>query len=336
MAESLLKALKNEVTVIGRLKQVNLEEDTDRNGNERIKGDVIIQVKEVDKEHDIKIDVYSRKYKQDGTINGLYEGFKKVEEEYKSIENVENAKDADLVKAQGSLGLREYISQDGKHVKYNNLRGKFFNRIDREQVKKERGPKAVANVEVIIENFKDVTDSEGLPTGDKKVNVFNVDFFGTLNDRSKPIIPIECVLEEELADTFENLYDKNDTGKLTLKINNYAEEVPEEEVEKEVSGFGVTEELEEKVSRRFVNNLQIIGGTEAYQNGREYDEDMIAESKEWRQKSLNELESGYVPQDKNAFGEGSQPKKNEKKEEPKKEEVSEDSIPDFDDLDLDF
>ena len=83
MAESLLKALKNEVTVIGRLKQVNLEEDTDRNGNERIKGDVIIQVKEVDKEHDIKIDVYSRKYKQDGTINGLYEGFKKVEEEYK-------------------------------------------------------------------------------------------------------------------------------------------------------------------------------------------------------------------------------------------------------------
>ena len=83
-----------------------------------------------------------------------------------------------------------------------------------------------------------------------------------------------------------------------------------------------------------MNNLQIIGGTEAYQNGREYDEDMIAESKEWRQKSLDELESGYVPQDKNAFGEGSQPKKNEKKEEPKKEAVSEDSIPDFDDLDF--
>src|SRR5699024_9245213 len=125
----------------------------------------------------------------------------------------------------------------------------------------------------------DVTDSEGLPTGDKKVNVFNVDFFGTLNDRSKPIIPIECVLEEELADTFENLYDKNDTGKLTLKINNYAEEVQEEEVEKEVSGFGEKKELEEKLRKRFVKNLKIMGGKKEYKNGRENNEEMMEKSK---------------------------------------------------------
>lgn len=335
MAESLLKALKNEVTVIGRLKSINLEEDKDRNDNERIKGDVIVQVKEADKEHDIRLDVYSRKYKQDGTMNGLYEGFKKVQDEYKSIEDVEDPKESDLVKVQGELGLREYISQDGKHVKFNNLRAKFFNRVDKDQVKRERGPKAVVNVEVVIDKFKDVLDSDGLPTGEKKVDAFNVDFFGKKPmDRSKPIIPIEALLEEDLADTFENLYNMGDTGKLTLKINNYAEEVEEEEVEEEVSGFGITEELEEKVSKRFVNNLQIIGGTEAYDNGREYDEDMIKEAKQWRQKALDELESGYVPQDKNAFGEGSQPKKEEKKEEPKKEEVSEDSIPDFDDLDF--
>lgn len=330
MPESLLKALKNEVVIIGRLKQVNLEEDTDRNGNERIKGDVIVQVKEKDKEHDIKLDVYSRKYKNDGNINGLYEGYKKVQDEYIPVQNVEDPKEADLVKIQGELGLREYVSQDGKHITFNNLRAKFFNRVDKDQVIRERGPKAIANVEVVIEGFKDIIDEEGLPTGGKKVNMFNVDFFGTLNDRSKPIIPIECVLEEDLADTFENLYDKHDTGKLTLKINNYAEEVDDEEVEKEISGFGVTEELEEKVSKRFVNNLQIIGGSEPYQNGREYDEEMIKEAKKWRKKALDQLESGYVPQEKNAFGEGSQPKK----EEPKKEEVSEDSIPDFDDLDF--
>ena len=41
MTESNLKALKNEVNVIGRVKEVNLEEGTTRDGKENIKGNVI-------------------------------------------------------------------------------------------------------------------------------------------------------------------------------------------------------------------------------------------------------------------------------------------------------
>ena len=92
-----------------------------------------------------------------------------------------------------------------------------------------------------------------------------------------------------------------------MKINNYAEEASADEVEEEVSGFGNTEELKD-VKRSFVNNLEVIGGTEPYNNGREYDEEQILEAKEWRQKALDKLEESYVPSDVpsgNAFGEGS-------------------------------
>src|SRR5699024_11692300 len=122
----------------------------------------------------------------------------------------------------------------------------------------------------------------------------NVDFFGNLRDNSRPIVPFKAVVPESLADAFDGLYDVGDTGKFTLKINNYAEEASAEEVEEEVSGFGNTEELKD-VKRNFVNNLEVIGGTEAYNNGREYDEEQIKEAKERRQKALDKLEEGFVP-----------------------------------------
>ena len=99
-----------------------------------------------------------------------------------------------------------------------------------------------------------------------------------------------------------------------------------DEVEEEVSGFGNTEELKD-VKRSFVNNLEVIGGTEAYNNGREYDESQIEEAREWRKKAIESLESGYVPTEtpsKNAFGEGS------KNEETKATEVSDSDIDDLD------
>ena len=78
MAETTLKALKNEVNVIGRVKEVNLEEGTTREGKENIKGNVIVLVEEnVNGEvrsHDIRVRVYSNKFKRDGNINGLFSG----------------------------------------------------------------------------------------------------------------------------------------------------------------------------------------------------------------------------------------------------------------------
>ena len=332
MANTTLKALKNTVDVIGRVKEVNLELGTTRDGKENIKGNVVVLVEESvngeARSHDIRVRVYSNKFKRDGNINGLYTGYETVMNEYKSIADVGDKKEADLVHVQGSLELNEYISQDGTKRSSNQVSGKFFNRITTDDVKKRRGPKAVATITGVVESIKDDLDSDGLPSGKKILKGFNVDFFGELRENSKPIIPFEAVVEENLADAFENLYDVGDTGKFSLKINNYAEEATEEDVQ-EVSGFGSTEGLSE-VKRNFVNNLEVIGGTEAYQEPRAYNDEQIAEAKEWRNKALESLESGYVPAEtpsNNAFGEGS-------KTEKEKGKLNDEDLEDLSELDF--
>ena len=329
MTESNLKALKNEVNVIGRVKEVNLELGTTRDGKENIKGNVVVLVEESvngeARSHDIRVRVYSNKFKRDGNINGLYTGYETVMNEYKSIADVGDKKEADLVHVQGSLELNEYISQDGTKRSSNQVSGKFFNRITTDDVKKRRGPKAVATIEAVVEGIKDELDQDGLPSGNKKLQAFNVDFFGELRENSKPVIPFEAIVPENLADAFDDLYDTGDTGKFSLKINNYAEEATEEDVQ-EVSGFGSTEGLSE-VKRNFVNNLEVIGGTEAYQEPRAYNDEQIEEAKQFRQKAIDSLESGYVPQETksgNAFGQGATTEK------PVSEEDIDEAIDDLD------
>ena len=329
MANTTLKALKNTVDVIGRVKEVNLELGTTRDGKENIKGNVVVLVEESvngeARSHDIRVRVYSNKFKRDGNINGLYTGYETVMNEYKSIADVGDKKEADLVHVQGSLELNEYISQDGTKRSSNQVSGKFFNRITTDDVKKRRGPKAVATVEAVVEGIKDELDQDGLPSGNKKLSAFNVDFFGELRENSKPVIPFEAIVPENLADAFDDLYDTGDTGKISLKINNYAEEATEEDVQ-EVSGFGSTEGLSE-VKRNFVNNLEVIGGTEAYQEPRAYNDEQIEEAKQFRQKAIDALESGYVPQETksdNAFGQGATTEK------PVSEEDIDEAIDDLD------
>ena len=329
MANTTLKALKNTVDVIGRVKEVNLELGTTRDGKENIKGNVVVLVEESvngeARSHDIRVRVYSNKFKRDGNINGLYTGYETVMNEYKSIADVGDKKEADLVHVQGSLELNEYISQDGTKRSSNQVSGKFFNRITTDDVKKRRGPKAVATIEAVVEGIKDELDQDGLPSGNKKLQAFNVDFFGELRENSKPVIPFEAIVPENLADAFDDLYDTGDTGKFSLKINNYAEEATEEDVQ-EISGFGSTEGLSE-VKRNFVNNLEVIGGTEAYQEPRAYNDEQIKEAKQFRQKAIDSLESGYVPQETksdNAFGQGATTEK------PVSEEAIDAAIDDLD------
>ena len=111
-----------------------------------------------------------------------------------------------------------------------------------------------------------------------------------------------------------------------MKIENYAKDASEDDIEEQVSGFGSTEGLQD-VKKEFVNQLNVIGGTEPFSNGQEYDEEQILEAKEWRKKALESLESGYVPAEtpsNNAFGEGS------KKEKPVSEEDIDEAIDDLD------
>lgn len=304
-----LKPMLNEVDIVGRVKEIDLQEGTTKTGKENISGTVTVLVKEsVGEEirnHDIKVRVYSNKFKANGDINGLFSGYKTVKDEYKSIKDTGSEQEADLVHVQGSLELNEYIGQDGAKHSLNRVSAKFFNRIDKEQAKKLRGPKAIVKIEGVLTGVKPVLDSEGLPEDSRTIELMNVDFFGELRDDSKPIVVLDAYVPEEIAETFEDLYEKEETGKFTLKINNYAEEAEPQDVE-EISGFGDVEELK-KVKRNFVNNLELIGGTQPYQEPKAQSEEQVKEIKQWRKKALSSLEEGYVPEEKkkkeeNAFG----------------------------------
>jgi len=325
--ESLLRKQLNEVEVIGRLQSVELEEDSDVRGNERIKGNITVLVKEGDIEHNVRLSVYERKYTNSGNLSKLYEGVKKVQNEYTALADIEDVdnKEATLIRINGEVGFREYYTEDGTYVKFNNLRAKFYHSLTREQVIKARGPKAVIRLEGIVNKISDIIDREdNLPTGDKKLELINVNFFGKKpTENSKPIIPIEAIIPESLADVFESMYDERETGKFTLKINNYAVEAEAKE-EVETSSFGNVEELGKDVVTDFVNNYEVIAGTEPYMDDKAYDSDMLAEVKRWRERAKNSLEEGYIPKEKqealNAF---------EKQVEAVKEEVLDDDMPDF-------
>lgn len=330
-----LTKLKNEVEIFGRVKDINLEETTNRKGVDCIKGSVTILVRESkDKVHDITVDVYTNKFKKDGTENALFKGYKTVKDTFVSVKDAGSEKDATFVKVVGEIKHREFITEQGKHVKYNNVRAVFFNHIEPENIKQEvgkKGPRAVAVVETVIQSIKDKLDSDGLPSGDLVVNGFNVNFFGKEpNPSYSPVTPLfDLVVKEGIADAFQGMYEEKDTAKLTLKINNYAENVEEDDEEEVETGFGEQEDFG-SVKKTFVNNVEIIGGAPAIVNGKEYDDEQIALVDKIRKEELATLEDGYVPSTTSEANVGFGTS-----ETTKKESLSDDDI-DVDGIEFDF
>src|SRR5699024_8691366 len=120
--------------------------------------------------------------------------YKTVKDTFVSIKESGSEKEATFVKVSGELQHREFITEQGKHVKYNNVRAKFFNHIEPENIKSEvgkKGPRAVSVVETVIQTIKDKLDTDGLPSGDLVVNGFTVDFFGNEpNPNFSPVTPL--------------------------------------------------------------------------------------------------------------------------------------------------
>ncbi len=319
----LLKKQRNEATVIGRLKEVELEEINGREGRVFLKGHATVEVKEKGKTHNIRVQIFENKYKRDGNVSALYTGAKKLTDEYVSIANAEEGQEATLVKITGELDHRAYYDAEGQLREFSNIKGRFYHSLTKEQVIKERGPKAIVNIEAVVDNITEEI-KDGLPTGRLIVDLINTDWFGDEpNPNYSPLTPVRAIVDESLADVLEGMYSKGDTGKFTIKVNNYAvEEEIEEDIQKEITGFGNTDELEnDKNVTRFESNYEITGGTEPYMDDKAYDDEMLEELNKWKELAKKNLEEGYVPQDKqtNAF---------EKKEEVDNT-ISDDDIPDF-------
>jgi hypothetical protein len=289
--QSKLRQLQNAVEVIGTLKSKELEEKYSKKGNLMITGKLVVVSKVGDKINEISIKVLVM------ATSKLYKGIKTVMNEYKASDDV-GMDLADRVRITGELNLNEYYNQAGKLVQFNEIKGVFYNRLEKDD---KQPDKALASVETVIESYSEKLDSEGLPSGDLNVHGFTVAFGDNVVELKN------AVVNSELAEAFQNLYQPGQTGRLTFRINNYVEvEEKEEEAapQEPTHGFGSTETVESNVIKNYVNNLEIIGGDIPYFGGKEYTPENIQEAKKIRNLKLQSLQPQVPDTPPTGFGTG--------------------------------
>ena len=278
MVEALREG-RNNVEVIGTVKKVEIQEKDSKTGRPMIIGSVTLEVKEKNKVSNIRCKLFSFKLKNDGKENGLYKGYKTVMDTYK---------EGDRVQVAGALTINEYYNQSGSLVSFNEVKAVFFNRLEGEEANK--ADKAVATVDLVIEGMTSKIDAENIPTGELEVDAFAVGY-------NSSIIPIQkLIIAPELAETFQNMYVPGSTGRITMRINNYAELEEVEVKQDQQAGFGSAERVESDVVTNYVNNLEIIGGDLPYMDGvNEYSPNDIEQAHKNRQLTLQQLKEGATP-----------------------------------------
>lgn len=281
-----LRQCFNALTVIGTLKSKNVTFGTTANGESTISIDLIVVSNDADKVHENRVKLWAK------NTSKLYNSYVTVANEYKTIQ--QNGEEADRVKITGSLEMNEYYSSTSQELKtFNSLRGVFVNRVNQD-LQDEVG----AVVECVITGTVDEISKEGVPTGRKKVNILTVGYNSAIHELQNVVVP------KELAQQFSQIYPINSTGKLYIKVNNYAEKV-EQEVEKPVLGFGTTlTNMPDTVVNNYINELVIIGGDTPNVANR-FTAEQINEMKKQRELSRNE-KLQPAPSTPSGFGAGFQ------------------------------
>lgn len=247
MAE--LREAQNNLEIIGTVKKIDIKEKISKTNKEMIQGDVLIEVKDGSRVNNIKVKVMSMKMNKAGQISGLFKGYKTVMDEWVK---------GDRVRVTGSIDIQQYYAQDGNLREFNEVKGLFLNRL--EGAEAQKADKAIATVEMVVENMVSQLDADGIPTGFLEVDAFTVGY------RSK-IVPIkDLVIGESLAEAFKNMYYNGSTGRITFKINNYAE-IVKDETPQAVTGFGAAERVEDNIVNNYESFYEIIGGDLPYTDG---------------------------------------------------------------------
>lgn len=271
-----LRQCFNNMTAVGTLKSKEVKYSTTSNGEPTISLNLILVSKNEDKINETRINLWAK------NTSKLYNSYVTVANEYKTIEK-DGEENADRVKITGNLEMNEYFNSNSMELKtFNNLKGVFVNRLNTE-LQDEIG----AVVECIITGTTDEISSDGMPTGRKKVQLMTVGYGSTIHEIQN------VVVSKELAQQFTQIYPINSTGKLYLKIHNYAE--VEEVTEKPVLGFGTNlNNMPDSVVKNYVNEIEIIGG-DAPNVANRFTLEQINEMKKQRELARNE-KMNKVPQ----------------------------------------
>ena len=242
------KALQttNVVNVVGTLVKSTLKTDTSKNtGAEYIKGDLVLRTED-GSEHEIGF--FSNKYKKDNSENAMYKGLVTLMESARSLEEVENPQEADVIKVEKcKFTIDDYVSkQDGLVKSIMKIQGTFANRLTEKEI--EITPK-VASFEV--EGMIGKMEAEmirGEATGNGIVILNVVDY-------KDDIHPLKLKVTSEMMKPFSSAgFFDGGTAKFNGKIVNTM--VNEQVVEKQTFGADLVKTI------TITNRLnEILGGS---------------------------------------------------------------------------
>lgn len=165
---------KNKVTIVGILSEINLEHDT-YNGDERIRGSVIVQVNQTvggkEATEQIPVYVYASKHKKNNPseLNPSYVNLEAVMRDYKSIALTGDVNTADKVRldpSTTSISMNEFYGRDGRLISYPRIRGSFINKVVG-----EFKPQATFELEFMVSAVNRATDRNGIEIEPTKLNI---------------------------------------------------------------------------------------------------------------------------------------------------------------------
>lgn len=244
-----LKEGTNVVTVVGTLVEKNLEEKSYTNSNgetvEQITGTISVRTGE-NEVHQVRL--RSNKLTKAGNENGLFKGYMTIKNDFISVADCSNNPElvADEVSVNGKLTTNEYYGQDGQLKQFQQIEGKFVNRLrDTDNPTK----RAEFEVDVFVSNARpEFVDEE--TTGRTTLETFIPSYSG--------VFPYVFKTVQEGEDFFQNELEKGQTVKVYGNLLN----VKKEHKKMVEMGFGADKE---EISYTYVSESLITNAKMPYE-----------------------------------------------------------------------
>lgn len=230
------------VSVVGKVAEIALEENPNKNGVMCVTGSVSVKVSDTNQ---IKFNVNVPSQKKDGTPNDkVYPGILTVMREYKSIAKY-GEEEADVISVKGDINPYRSTNTGQDVIGY---KSNFFTRI--KSTKWE--PESRFNAEVYLASMTPEMDKDGDETGRLIVKGWGVTYAG--------IEPIKFVVPKETSSDFESIYEIGQTVELWGELVNERIEIIKETPVR----FGVPKK---EVTTSYRNELIVTGASDPYEEG---------------------------------------------------------------------
>lgn len=257
----------------GILSEKNLQRGLDRENKPIIKGDLVLQIDDL---NTLTVNVYVNEKKKDGSDNPAYSGMETVMETYKPISEV-GAADATRVRFnRGQIRPDVYYNQQGQEtriVRYSNM---FFNSLKPSDT---LDPKADFEVEVVISSMRNEVYTSGENRGEETGRLILECWLPTYDGIEA--LTLIAPSEDGIADAVASMYEKGHTVRFFGKIINSkimrVREIPV------VIGKPKREEYP-----YYINELVITGASAPYEEGQAYNLETIAAAVAVREEKLKE------------------------------------------------